>query len=175
MKAVQAITLNIQALELLNLDHFQQLRALCNEKQKKKFDGLLDQLAGLMATPSNADGHRPPPREREIHHPPQERDIHHHPEKDIHPMEENTLCPPPINNKFYLNYKHEYEKQFCCFIGTHHSLFRLQESSHFNPFNPLNPLNPFNGPRCLQENLWRHQHHIRWNFSNHQKHWYTRP
>ena len=36
-KAVQAITLNIQALELLNLEHFQQLRALCNDKQKIKF------------------------------------------------------------------------------------------------------------------------------------------
>lgn len=68
MKAVQAITLNIQALELLNLEHFQQLRVLCNDKQKIKFDGLLDQLAGLMATPSNADGHRsPPPGEG---HPP---------------------------------------------------------------------------------------------------------
>jgi hypothetical protein len=67
MKAVQAITLNIQALELLNLDHFQQLRALCNEKQKKKFDGLLDQLAGLMAdsrapqaAPADHHGNPPP-------------------------------------------------------------------------------------------------------------------
>ena len=68
-KAVQAITLNIQALELLNLEHFQQLRVLCNDKQKTKFDGLLDQLAGLMATPSNADGHRPPPQ-GEGHLPP---------------------------------------------------------------------------------------------------------
>ena len=67
MKAVQAITDKTKALELLNLEHFQQLRALCNDKQKKKFDGLLDQLAGLMsdsrvpqnATP-NAVGHLPP-------------------------------------------------------------------------------------------------------------------
>ena len=78
MKAVQAITLNIQALELLNLDHFQQLRALCNEKQKKKFDGLLDQLAGLMAdsrVPQNAPpseiGHLPPPAsDSNGQHPP---------------------------------------------------------------------------------------------------------
>lgn len=71
MNAVKAITLNIQALELLNLEHFQQLRALCNQKQKKKFDGLLDQLAGLMtdsrtprdnplAPPNNPVGHPPP-------------------------------------------------------------------------------------------------------------------
>ena len=84
MKAVQAITLNIQALELLNLDHFQQLRALCNEKQKKKFDGLLDQLAGLMATPSNADGHRPPPP-GEGHLPPLPGEGHPPPPGEGHP------------------------------------------------------------------------------------------
>jgi len=84
MKAVQAITLNIQALELLNLDHFQQLRALCNEKQKKKFDGLLDQLAGLMATPSNADGHRPPPP-GEGHPPPPPGEGHPPPPGEGHP------------------------------------------------------------------------------------------
>ena len=84
MKAVQAITLNIQALELLNLDHFQQLRVLCNEKQKKKFDGLLDQLAGLMATPSNADGHRPPPP-GEGHPPPPPGEGHPPPPGEGHP------------------------------------------------------------------------------------------
>jgi hypothetical protein len=84
MKAVQAITLNIQALELLNLEHFQQLRALCNEKQKKKFDGLLDQLAGLMATPSNADGHRPPPP-GDGHLPPHPGDGHLPPPGEGHP------------------------------------------------------------------------------------------
>jgi len=84
MKAVQAITLNIQALELLNLDHFQQLRVLCNEKQKKKFDGLLDQLAGLMATPSNADGHRPPPP-GEGHLPPLPGEGHPPPPGEGHP------------------------------------------------------------------------------------------
>ena len=84
MKAVQAITLNIQALELLNLEHFQQLRALCNEKQKKKFDGLLDQLAGLMATPSNADGHRPPPP-GEGHLPPLPGEGHPPPPGEGHP------------------------------------------------------------------------------------------
>jgi Spy/CpxP family protein refolding chaperone len=69
MKAVQVITDKTKALELLNLEHFQQLRALCNDKQKKKFDGLLDQLAGLMTAPPNADGHRPPPP-GEGHPPP---------------------------------------------------------------------------------------------------------
>ena len=63
---------------------------------------------------------------------------------DIHRKVENALCLPPINNKFYLNYKHEYEKRFCYFIGTHHDWFRLQEGSHFDPFNPLDSSNLFN-------------------------------
>jgi hypothetical protein len=89
MKAVQAITLNIQALELLNLEHFQQLRALCNEKQKKKFDGLLDQLARLMATPSNADGHRPPPP----------GDGHLPPPGEGHPPHEGKHPLPPTDQQ----------------------------------------------------------------------------
>jgi len=98
MKAVQAITLNIQALELLNLDHFQQLRALCNEKQKKKFDGLLDQLAGLMATPSNADGHRPPPP-GEGHLPPPPGDGHLPPPGEGHPPHGGKHPLPPTDQQ----------------------------------------------------------------------------
>jgi len=96
MKAVQAITLNIQALELLNLDHFQQLRVLCNEKQKKKFDGLLDQLAGLMATPSNADGHRPPPP-GEGHLPPLPGEGHPPPPGEGHPPHGGKHPLPPTD------------------------------------------------------------------------------
>jgi len=98
MKAVQAITLNIQALELLNLDHFQQLRALCNEKQKKKFDGLLDQLAGLMATPSNADGHRPPPP-GEGHPPPPPGEGHLPPPGEGHPPHGGKHPLPPTDQQ----------------------------------------------------------------------------
>ena len=98
MKAVQAITLNIQALELLNLDHFQQLRALCNEKQKKKFDGLLDQLAGLMATPSNADGHRPPPP-GEGHPPPPPGEGHPPPPGEGHPPHGGKHPLPPTDQQ----------------------------------------------------------------------------
>ena len=98
MKAVQAITLNIQALELLNLDHFQQLRALCNEKQKKKFDGLLDQLAGLMATPSNADGHRPPPP-GDGHLPPPPGDGHLPPPGEGHPPHGGKHPLPPTDQQ----------------------------------------------------------------------------
>lgn len=74
-KTVEAITSKIQQLELLNLEHFQQVRALCNDKQKIKFDGLLDQLAVMMAEarpprtsmpppPPNEEGHRPPPPDK---------------------------------------------------------------------------------------------------------------
>ena len=93
MKAVKAITLNIQALELLNLEHFQQLRALCNEKQKKKFDGLLDQLAGLMAE-SRAPRDNPlaPPNNEVGHHPPTAADsIGEHPPAGDH----HRPFPPP--------------------------------------------------------------------------------
>lgn len=73
-KTVEAITSKIQQLELLNLEHFQQVRALCNDKQKIKFDGLLDQLAVMMAEarpprtgmppPPNEEGHPPPPPDK---------------------------------------------------------------------------------------------------------------
>jgi hypothetical protein len=117
MKAVQAITLKIQGLELLNLEHFQKLRALCNDKQKIKFDGLLDQLAGLMAAsrvpqgappgavdhhllpasaadssgkhPSAIDQHRPPPP-AEGHRPPPPPGEGHPP-----PPGEGHRPPPP--------------------------------------------------------------------------------
>lgn len=83
-KTIEAITTKIKELELLNLEHFQQVRAVCNEKQKKKFDGLLDQLAGLMATPSNADGHRPPPPGEG--HPPPPPGEGHPPDGGKHPL-----------------------------------------------------------------------------------------
>ncbi len=96
MKAVQAITDKTKALELLNLEHFQQLRALCNEKQKRKFDGLLDQLAGLMAESRAPKG--PPPGEVG-HLPPSAADSNgqHLPIKDQHrPPPPGEGHPPPI-------------------------------------------------------------------------------
>lgn len=125
MKAVEAITIKIQDLELLNLEHFQQLRALCNDKQKKKFDGLLDQLAGLMAEsrapqgappgpvdhhllpasaadsnrkhPSAIDQHRPPPPGEG--HPPPPGEGHRPPpppgEGHPPPPREGHRPPPP--------------------------------------------------------------------------------
>ena len=94
MKAVQAVTLKIQALELLNLEHFQKLRALCNDKQKKKFDGLLDQLAGLMAAPPLAGGHHPPPP-GEGHRPPPPGEGHPPPPGEGHPPHGGKRPLPP--------------------------------------------------------------------------------
>ena len=93
MKAVQAVTIKIQALELLNLEHFQKLRALCNDKQKKKFDGLLDQLAGLMAAPPLAGGHHPPPPGEG--HPPPEKGHRPPPPSEGHPPPPPGHHPPP--------------------------------------------------------------------------------
>jgi hypothetical protein len=113
MKAVQAITDKTKALELLNLEHFQQLRALCNEKQKKKFDGLLDQLAGLMAEsrapqgpPPGDFGHLPPsaadtngqhPPINDQHRPPPPGEGHPPPHVDGHrpPPPPGEGHPPP--------------------------------------------------------------------------------
>jgi len=101
MKAVQAVTLKIQALELLNLEHFQKLRALCNDKQKKKFDGLLDQLAGLMAAPPLAGGHHPPlpeeghPPPGEGHRPPPPGEGHPPPPGEGHPPHGGKRPLPP--------------------------------------------------------------------------------
>jgi len=120
-KTIEAITTKIKELELLNLEHFQQVRALCNDKQKIKFDGLLDQLAGLMAesrppragmqTPPNVNGHHPPsandsvhssspntdkrplpPPNEDGHHPPPPRGEGHHPPP---PGREGHYPPPP--------------------------------------------------------------------------------
>lgn len=100
MNAVKAITLNIQALELLNLEHFQELRALCNEKQKKKFDGLLDQLAGLMAeSRAPQDNPQAPPNNAvDYPLPPEADSIGQHPTGEGHPPPppgEGHRPPPP--------------------------------------------------------------------------------
>ena len=103
-KTVEAITSKIQQLELLNLEHFQQVRALCNDKQKKKFDGLLNRLAGMMAEArppkdampapsSNGEGHHPPPPSGvDDHHPPPTRGAGHRPPP---PPGEGHPPPPP--------------------------------------------------------------------------------
>ena len=103
MKAVQAITDKTKALELLNLEHFQKLRALCNDKQKKKFDGLLDQLAGLMGdsrVPQNAPpseiGHLPPPASDSNGQHPPVNDQHRPPVPgEGHPPPPPGHHPPP--------------------------------------------------------------------------------
>lgn len=45
-------------LEEQTFEHFQKVRALCNDRQKEKFDTIIDRVIDMM---SNAGPHRPPP------------------------------------------------------------------------------------------------------------------
>lgn len=51
----------IREMELVNLHHFEQLRNLCDESQKKKFDEILHQLPKMMMQNNGKDS-MPPPR-----------------------------------------------------------------------------------------------------------------
>lgn len=46
--------------ELGTFYHFQKVRAICDEKQKQKFDEIIKEAARMMAPPR--DGQRPPPK-----------------------------------------------------------------------------------------------------------------
>ena len=75
-----------QQLELTTFRHFQQIRALCNENQQKKFDSIIVQVTHLMAP------HRqgPPPmdgRDEERRRPP------------LFPGPGNDRPPPPPEEK----------------------------------------------------------------------------
>jgi hypothetical protein len=54
--------------ELGTFYHFQKVRAICDEKQKKKFDEIIKEAARMMAP--RRDGQRPPQREGENEQPP---------------------------------------------------------------------------------------------------------
>ena len=54
------ISLAIREIELIHLNHFEALRKLCNDTQKKKFDELLHQLSQLIIQ-NNEQAKRPPP------------------------------------------------------------------------------------------------------------------
>lgn len=54
---------NNKAMELLTYEHFKEVRAICNEDQKVKFDRILIELVrGLEAQSPPPRGDRPPPR-----------------------------------------------------------------------------------------------------------------
>jgi periplasmic protein CpxP/Spy len=97
------IAATVQQLELLHLNHFQQIRAICTPAQQQKFDSLLHEITRRfsmqppMRRPPGAGGNMPPPDgpppgERPDGPPPGER-------PDGPPPGERPDGPPPPKNK----------------------------------------------------------------------------
>jgi Spy/CpxP family protein refolding chaperone len=74
-EAAKAVSVNTEALDLLTLNHFQKIRALCTSEQQKKFDEIIQQVASRIGQPrppgvpdngpqgpppAGPDGDRPP-------------------------------------------------------------------------------------------------------------------
>jgi Spy/CpxP family protein refolding chaperone len=74
--AAKAVSVNTEELDLLTLNHFQKVRALCTTEQQKKFDEIIHQVTSMMGQPrppmgpgndrqgpppGGPDGDRPPP------------------------------------------------------------------------------------------------------------------
>lgn len=88
-KAANAsVVYDVQA-EIITFKHFQQIRNLCTEEQKKKFDAVIQQVLRMLASqpggpprgpggehpdgpPPPADGQRPPPPDGQRPPPPQQ-------------------------------------------------------------------------------------------------------
>jgi len=76
-------------LDLLTLDHFQKLRAICNGEQQQKFDGIINQVIGMIGQPQRPgrpEGNRPPGEGMDHNSPPSPAD-----------REEQRPPPPPEN------------------------------------------------------------------------------
>lgn len=65
--AAAGVAKNLEELDLLTFDHFQQLRAICTPGQQKKFDEIIEEVLQMIASgpppgrPPHDGGHRPPP------------------------------------------------------------------------------------------------------------------
>jgi Spy/CpxP family protein refolding chaperone len=60
--AAKNVSTYTEELDLLTLDHFQKLRALCTAEQQKKFDEIIQQVTRMMGAPRPPPGpHGPPP------------------------------------------------------------------------------------------------------------------
>lgn len=68
-EAAKTVSIITEELDLLTLNHFQKVRALCNPEQQKKFDDIISQVIVMMAQPrppigpppGGPEGNRPPP------------------------------------------------------------------------------------------------------------------
>jgi len=63
MKSIAAgeVSKVTEQLDILTFEHFQQVRALCNSSQQKKFDDIIQQVLRTMGGPGPGPGHGPPP------------------------------------------------------------------------------------------------------------------
>jgi hypothetical protein len=67
--AAKIVSIYTEQIDLLTLDHFKKLRAICSPEQQKIFDGIIKDVIRMMAQPKppagpdgNPDDRRPPPR-----------------------------------------------------------------------------------------------------------------
>jgi protein CpxP len=63
--ALKEISKQSEEMDLMTFSHFQKVRALCTEDQKKKFDRIINQMLGMMAgprPPGGGEGVPPPPQ-----------------------------------------------------------------------------------------------------------------
>jgi uncharacterized Ntn-hydrolase superfamily protein len=65
-EAAHAVSRQTEQLDILTLEHFQKVRALCNKDQQKKFDDIIHEVIRMMAQPG-------PPVRRDIQGPPPPR------------------------------------------------------------------------------------------------------
>ncbi len=54
--AAKAVSVTTEELDLLTLDHFQKIRALCNAEQQQKFDKIIGQVTMMMGQPRPPGG-----------------------------------------------------------------------------------------------------------------------
>lgn len=101
--AAAAVSRQSEKLDLLTFQHFQDVRKICTEDQKKKFDSIIHQVLAMMGRPKPAGNgimrNGPPERSydrKDYHHPPGPPD-RNRPHPDGPPPEhmEGRNGPPP--------------------------------------------------------------------------------
>jgi protein CpxP len=67
IQASSAVSRETEKLDLLTFNHFQKLRALCTDGQKKKFDSIILEALNMMARPKPPGNGPPPDSGRKMH------------------------------------------------------------------------------------------------------------
>jgi Spy/CpxP family protein refolding chaperone len=68
--SARAVSVNTEALDLLTLEHFQKIRALCTPEQQKKFDDILHEVTSMMGQPRPPMGRHNEPGDPPLGPPP---------------------------------------------------------------------------------------------------------